>query len=52
MRFKNKGLSHCFIYMVCSIPPELTILEFMRTLKEKSAIMLSKTYPRLKQKPY
>jgi len=40
------------IHMVCSIPPKLSISEFMGVLKGKIAIKLFKTYPRLKQKPY
>lgn len=40
------------IHLVCSIPPKLSILEFMGILKGKIAIKLFKTYPKLKQKPY
>ena len=40
------------VHMVCSIPPKLSISEFMGVLKGKIAIKLFKTYPNLKQKPY
>ena len=40
------------IHIVCSIPPKLSISEFMGLLKGKIAIKLFKTYPHLKQKPY
>jgi putative transposase len=40
------------IHMVCSIPPKVSISEFMGVLKGKIAIKLFKTYPSLKQKPY
>ena len=38
--------------MVCSIPPELSVSEYMGLLKGKMAIKLFRTYPNLKQKPY
>lgn len=40
------------IHLVCSIPPKLSVSEFMGTLKGKIAIKLFKTYPKLRQKPY
>lgn len=40
------------IHLVCSIPPKVSVSEFMGTLKDKLAIKLFKTYPNLKQKPY
>ena len=40
------------IHMVCSVPPKVSISEFMGILKGKIAIKLFKTYPSLKQKPY
>jgi len=46
----NIQLDH--IHLVCSIPPKLSISEFMGILKGKIAIKLFKTYPNLKQKPY
>ena len=46
----NIQLDH--IHIICSIPPKLSISEFMGTLKGKIAIKLFKTYPSLKQKPY
>ena len=40
------------IHMVCSIPPKISVSDFMGTLKGKLAIKLFKTYPELKKKPY
>ena len=40
------------IHIVVSIPPKISISDFMGILKGKTAIKLFKTYPRLKQKPY
>ncbi|WGH76353.1 IS200/IS605 family transposase [Tenacibaculum tangerinum] len=40
-----------YIHLVCSIPPIVSIPEYMR-MKVKIAIKLFKTYPILKQKPY
>jgi len=40
------------IHMVVSIPPRLSISDFMGILKGKTAIRMFKSYPKLKQKPY
>ena len=40
------------IHMMCSIPPKVSISEYMGTLKGKLAIKVFKTYPSLKRKPY
>ena len=40
------------VHMVCSIPPKLSVSDYMGILKGKTAIKLFKTYPNLKQKPY
>lgn len=40
------------IHMVCSIPPKLSISDFMGVLKGKLAIKLFQTYPEMKRKPY
>ena len=40
------------IHLVCSIPPKLSVSDFMGILKGKTAIMLFKSYPSLKKKPY
>ena len=40
------------IHLLCSIPPKLSVSEFMGLLKGKIAIKLFKTYPKLKHKPY
>ena len=40
------------VHLVCSIPPKLSVSEFMGFLKGKLAIKLFKSYPKMKQKPY
>ena len=40
------------VHLVCSIPPKVSISEYMGVLKGKLAIKLFKTYLSLKQKPY
>ena len=40
------------IHVVCSIPPKVSVSEFMGTLKGKLAIKLFKSYPDLKKRPY
>ena len=40
------------IHLVCSVPPKLSISDYMGILKGKMAIKLFKTYPNLKSKPY
>jgi putative transposase len=40
------------IHLVCSIPPKMSVSEFMGVMKGKTAIMLFKSYPSLKKKPY
>ena len=40
------------IHLVCSIPPKLSISNFMGFLKGKLAIKLFKSYPGLRKKPY
>ena len=40
------------IHLVCSIPPKMSISEFMGIIKGKTAIMIFKTYPHLRKKPY
>jgi putative transposase len=38
--------------MIVSVPPRLSISDFMGILKGKTAIKLFKSYPNLKKKPY
>lgn len=40
------------VHLVCSIPPKVSVSEFMGFLKGKLAISLFKSYPKFKQKPY
>ena len=40
------------VHLVCSIPPKLSISEFMGFLKGKLAIKLFKSYPGLRKEPY
>jgi putative transposase len=40
------------VHLVCSIPPKVSVSEFMGLLKGKLAIKLLKTYPKFRQKVY
>ena len=40
------------VHLVVSIPPKVSVSEFMGTMKGKLAIKLFKSYPGLKKKPY
>ena len=40
------------VHMLCSIPPKLSVSEFMGILKGKTAIMMFKSYTSLRKKPY
>ena len=40
------------VHLVCSIPPKVSVSDYMGILKGKLAIKLFKSYPELKKKPY
>ena len=40
------------VHLVCSIPPKLSVSTFMGILKGKTAIMVFKSFPSLRKKPY
>jgi putative transposase len=40
------------VHLVCSIPPKVSVSDFMGLLKGKLAIKLFKSYPKLRKKPY
>ena len=40
------------IHIVCSIPPKLSVSDFMGIVKGKVAIKVFKSFPSLKKKPY
>ncbi len=40
------------VHLLCSIPPKVSISEFMGTLKGKLAMKVFHTYSELKKKPY
>lgn len=40
------------VHIVVSIPPKVSVSDFMGILKGKTAIKLFKSYPNLKKKPY
>jgi putative transposase len=46
----NIRLDH--VHIIVSIPPRLSISDFMGIMKGKTAIKLMKSYPNLKKKPY
>lgn len=40
------------VHLVCSVAPKMSVSEFMGILKGKTAIMMFKSYPTLRKKPY
>ena len=40
------------VHLVCSVPPKISISQFLGLLKGKLAIKLFKSYPKLRAKPY
>ncbi|MDP4185400.1 MAG: transposase [Bacteroidota bacterium] len=46
----NAQVDH--VHLVCSIPPKISVSDFMGILRGKLAIRIFKSYPELKQKPY
>lgn len=40
------------VHLVCSIPPKVSVSQFMGLLKGKLAIKLFRSYPKLRKKPY
>ena len=40
------------VHIVCSIPPKISVSDFMGLLKGKLAMRIFQSYPDLKQKPY
>ena len=40
------------VHLVCSIPPKLSISNYMGIVKGKTAIQMFKSFPSLKKKPY
>lgn len=40
------------VHLVCSIPPKVSVSQFVGLLKGKLAIKLFKSYPKLRRKPY
>lgn len=52
VQIEEMNLQKDHVHMVVSIPPKLSVSEFMGTLKGKTAIKLFKSHPGLKKKPY
>ena len=52
VKIEELNIQKDHIHMVCSIPPKLSVSDFMGILKGKTAIMLFKSYKSLKKKPY
>jgi putative transposase len=49
-RERNIQVDH--VHMVCSIPPKMSVSDFMGILKGKTALMMFSNYPSLRKKPY
>jgi putative transposase len=48
----EKSVQTDHVHMIVSIPPRLSVSDFMGVLKGKTAIRIFKSHPRLKKKPY
>ena len=49
---KEMNIQTDHIHLIVSIPPKISVSKLMGTLKGKTAIKISKSYPQLKKKPY
>ena len=52
VRIEELSVQKDHIHMLCSIPPKVSISDYMGILKGKLAIKVFQTYPSLKKKPY
>ena len=52
VKIEEMNIQPDHVHLVCSIPPKLSVSDFMGIVKGKSAIKLFKSFPRLKKKPY
>ena len=52
VRIQEANVQKDHVHLVCSIPPKVSVSDYMGLLKGKMAIKLFKTYPNLKRKPY
>ena len=52
VEIEEMNLQSDHVHMVVSIPPKVSVSEFMGVLKGKTAIKLFKSHPGLKKKPY
>ena len=52
VRIQEANVQRDHVHLVCSIPPKVSVPDYMGLLKGKIALKLSKTYPNLKRKPY
>jgi putative transposase len=48
----EKSVQTDHVHMIVSIPPRLSVSDFMGVLKGKTAIRIFKSHPGLKKKPY
>jgi putative transposase len=49
---KEMNVQVDYVHLVVSIPPKVSVSEFMGIMKGKLAIKLFKSYPELKKRPY
>jgi len=52
VRIEELSVQKDHIHMLCSIPPKVSVSDYMGILKGKLAIKVFQTYPSLKKKPY
>jgi len=52
VRLLEMNVQKDHVHVVCSIPPKISVSDFMGILKGKTAVKMFKTYPHFKEKPY
>ncbi len=52
VQVEELNIQNDHVHLLCSIPPKLSISNYMGFLKGKTAIKVMKSYPKLKKKPY
>ena len=52
MEIEELNVPKDHVHLVVSIPPKVSVSEYIGVLKGKTAIKMFKSYPHLKKKPY
>jgi len=52
VQVEELNIQNDHVHLLCSVPPKLSISNYMGFLKGKTAIKVMRSYPKLKKKPY